>query len=113
MKMFYIAGISLAVFIEFLLVSKKNKSLPDRILTIWMALVAVQLLLFYLYFSEGIYGVPFLLGIERPLPVLHGVLLYLYVSFLTDQAPKNKQILVLHFIPAGLMYLFLIPFIYI
>src|SRR4051812_5899445 len=110
MKMFFIAGISLAVFIEFLLLSKKNKSLPDRILTIWMSIVAVQLFLFYLYFSESIYSVPFLLGIDRPLPMLHGVMLYLYVSYLTDQAPKNRQLLVLHFIPACLMYFYLIPF---
>src|SRR5436190_13494390 len=110
MKMFFVAGIGLAVFIELLLVGKKKKSLPDRILTIWMMIVAVQLFLFYLYFTGDIYRVPFLLGLDRPLPILHGVMLYFYVSCLTEQAPKNKRKLAVHLIPAALMYLFLMQF---
>jgi AraC-like DNA-binding protein len=110
MQMFFVAGIGLAVFIEFLLLSKKNKSIPDRILTVWMFVVAAQVFLFYLYFTGDIYNVPSLLGFERPLPLLHGVLLYFYVSFLTNCEPKNKNILALHFIPAALMYLSLAQF---
>ena len=40
MKMFFVAGIGLALFLEFLLLSKKNKSAADKILTVWIILIA-------------------------------------------------------------------------
>jgi AraC-like DNA-binding protein len=110
MKMFFVAGIGLAVFIEFLLLGKKNKSASDQILTLWMFLIVVHLFLFYLYFTEDVYNVPFLLGLELPLPLLHGVLLFLYVCFLTNQIPENRKVILLHFVPATVMYLYLITF---
>jgi AraC-like DNA-binding protein len=108
--MFFVAGIGLAVFIEFLLLSKKNKSTPDKILTVWMFLVATHLFLFYIHFTKEVYHVPFLLGVGIPLPLLHGVFLYLYVCFLTNQTPENKKVLLLHFIPVTVTYLYLITF---
>ncbi len=110
MKMFFVAGIGLAVFIEFLLVSKKNKSSPDKILVLWMFLIVVHLFLYYLFFTQEIFSFPFLLGVEQPLPLLHGVLLYFYVSFLTRQLPENRKVLILHFLPAIALYAYLIPF---
>jgi AraC-like DNA-binding protein len=103
MRMFFVAGIGVAVFIEFLLISKKNKSESDKILTFWMFLILIHLFMFFIGFTEDVYEVPFLLGIEQPLPLLHGVLLYLYVSFLTRQLPRKRSVLVLHFLPAGLL----------
>ncbi len=110
MKMFFVAGIGLAVFIEFLLMSKKQKSTADRILTVWMFLVVAHLFLAYLYVTEEIFNYPFLLGIEQPFPLFHGVFLYLYVCFLTNQLPERRRFLFLHFIPASILYLWLIPF---
>lgn len=107
MRMFFVAGIGVAVFIEFLLISKKNKSAPDQVLTFWMFLILVHLFLLYLLFTEDVYTLPFLLGIEHPLPLLHGVMLYFYVSLLTKQLPEKKGILILHFVPVGVMYLYL------
>ncbi|MFY0655098.1 MAG: AraC family transcriptional regulator [Cyclobacteriaceae bacterium] len=97
--MFFVAGIAVAVFIEFLLISKKNKSDADKIMTAWMFLLAIHQFLFYLFYSEEIYNYPFLLGLEMPLPLLHGVLLYLYVGSMTNQLPKNRKLLWLHFLP--------------
>jgi len=108
--MFFVAGIGIALFIEFLLISKKKKSTPDRILTVWMFLIIVQLFLSYLFITGEITEYPFLLGIEHPLPLFHGVFLYLYVSFLTDQLPEHRKILILHFMPAAVFYLALVPF---
>jgi AraC-like DNA-binding protein len=110
MGMFFVAGIGIAVFIEFLLLSKKNKSASDQILTLWMFLVLVHLFLWYMYFTEEIYNFPFLLGVELPLPLLHGVLLYFYVSVLTNQLPDNKKVLLLHLVPVSVMYLYLVAF---
>ena len=110
MKMFFVAGIGIAVFIEFLLISKKNKSTADQILTLWMFLVLVHLFISYLFFTRDIYSFPFLLGAEHPLPLLHGVFLYLYVALLTKQLPHRRDVLALHFVPASAMYLYLITF---
>ncbi len=110
MSTFFVAGIGLAVFIAFLLISKKDKSIPDWILTAWMLLVLVHLALLYALLTEIIYRFPTVLGIEHPLPLLHGVFLYLYVAALTDQLPRDRRLLCMHAIPALATYAFLIPF---
>ena len=46
--MMFIAGISIAVFLEILLITKKNKSESDKILTVWMLIISVHQFLFYL-----------------------------------------------------------------
>ena len=108
--MFFVAGIGVAVLIEFLLITKKNKGEPDRILTLWMFLILLHLFLFYIFFSGDVYKFPWLLGIEIPLPLLQGFFLYLYVGSLTGRLPERREILLLHFIPAILMYLYLTSF---
>jgi AraC-like DNA-binding protein len=110
MTAFYIAGIGIALFIEVLLIGKENKSGSDKILTIWMFAILVHLFLFYLNFTGDVYRFPFLLGMEHPLPLLHGVFLYLYVGSLTRQLPDNRWTLALHFVPISLMYAYLAPF---
>jgi AraC-like DNA-binding protein len=110
MRLFFVAGIGLAVFIEFLLISKKNKSASDQILTLWMFIVLVHQFMLYIYITEDAYSLPLLLGIELPLPLFHGVFLYLYVSSLTNQLLENRKVLILHFIPVSVMYLYLVTF---
>ena len=108
--MFFVAGIGIAVFIEFLLISKKNKSTSDLVLTLWMFLILVHLFLLYIDITEDVYNFPFLLGIELPLPLLQGVFLYLYTSYVTNQLPRDRRILILHFVPAAAMYIYLVSF---
>jgi len=108
--MIFIAGISIAIFIEFLLLSKKNKSKADKTLVLWMFLMIIHLFLFYLSHTQIIYEYPFLLGVEMPMPLLHGVLLYFYVGSVTNQLPKNKALLSLHFLPSLATYLYLVTF---
>lgn len=108
--MIFTAGISIAVFFEFLLVFKKNKTLSDKILIIWLFLISVHMFLFSIYYTEESFNYPFLLGIGLPLPLIQGVMLYLYVASSTHQLPKNKNVLFVHFIPATAAYIYLIPF---
>jgi len=110
MRTFFIAGIGIAVFLEFLLVSKKRKSVSDRVLTVWMFWILVHLFLAYLFITGDIYSFPFLLGIEQPSPLLHGIFLYIYVAILTNQLPERKSLLLLHFIPPVAVYLYLVTF---
>lgn len=108
--MIFIAGISIALFISALLLTKANKSHADYILAIWMLLNAAHLTLFYLIANETINDFPFILGVIFPLPLMHGVFLYFYVASMTHQFPKKKWLLPLHFTPSILTWLYLIPF---
>lgn len=110
MRTFLVAGIGVAVLIQILLITRKNKSGSDKILTVWMFLILVHLFLMNVSYTGDIYDFPFLLGLEHPLPLLHGVLLFLYTCSLTGQGPAKKGILLLHFLPAGIMYAYIFPF---
>ncbi len=108
--MVYVAGITIALFIEILLITKKGKTSPDKLLAIWMLVILVHLFAFYFFSAGYILGFPSLLGTEQPLPLFHGVLLFLYVSTLTKQVPRKKSLLALHFLPIVVTYAFLMPF---
>lgn len=108
--MLFLIGISVTFFLEILLLSKKNKSNPDKILVSWLLFIGIHLLLFYLRYSQKAFNYPFIVGVDLPMPLLHGPLLYLYVSSLTNQLPKRKYMLGLHFIPIITSYIFMIPF---
>jgi AraC-like DNA-binding protein len=106
----YIAGISISLFVSALILNKKPKSRPDIILLIWMLVLAFHLFLYYINFTIPFYRIPALLGIEIPLPLIHGVLLYFYVSAITHQFPKKTWIALLHLMLISIGYLYLIPF---
>ncbi len=109
--MIFVAGIALSVFIEFLLISKKEKTEADIVLAMWMFVMTVHLFFAYLFFSGQIYDYPFLLSVDMPLPLMHAVFLYWYVGSMTDQLPENRKLVALHFLPALIMYGYLTTFI--
>lgn len=108
--MIIIAGISIAVFLVFLLIAKKEKSEADTVLAVWIFTITVHLFFFYLFSSNRIFDYPFLLAIDMPFPLMHAVFLYWYVGSMTDQLPENRKIIIIHFLPALMMYLYLISF---
>lgn len=110
--MIFIAAISIALFISALLLFKKDKSISDIYLMLWMLLNTAHLSFHYLNHTDSLYDYPSLLGTQLPFPLLQGVLLYFYVSSVTNQTPKPKWKLLLHLIPAILAYLYLIPFMF-
>lgn len=108
--MIFIAGISIAVFFELMLLFKKNKTRSDKILIVWMFLISVHMFLFFMNYTKEDLNYPFILGFGLPLPLIHGVMLYLYVASSTRQLPKNRSLLALHFIPITAAFIYLIPF---
>jgi len=108
--MLYLSGISISLFLSLLLFSKKGKTLADKVLAVWLVVIAFHLLEFYTYISGSIYEYPALLGLGMPLPLLHGPFLYLYVATLTGRLPAIRASDLLHFLPAVLSYLYLISF---
>lgn len=89
---------------------KKRKSGADKILVLWLFLMAIhQSLNYFLYIGEA-YNYPHWLGVQFWMPVLHGVLLYFYVMEITGNKLTNKWTILLHLIPTLSVLLLAIPF---
>ncbi len=108
--MFFILGISISVFLLFLLLIKKNKSSADKILLIWLVLLSIHQFYHFQFITGNVNKFPHLLGVDFCMPIIHGVLLYFYAMEITQQQLKNKWKYLLHFIPAISLILFAIPF---
>lgn len=91
------------------MLNKKNKNLSDKILSVWMFVLGVHLFLAFLFSIEYYYTFPFFMGIQQPFPLLHGPFLLLYVYALIKPNPKVGRVELLHFLPALLFFIFLIP----
>ena len=96
--MLYLAGIVITFFLAVLLIDKRNKTMADIILIVWLCAMAFHLVIFYLFITGKIYHYPALLG-HIPYPLLHGPLLFMYTAELTRQQPKHRIAYVLHFLP--------------
>lgn len=107
--MFHIIGIVISLFLALLLFTKKGKATADYILAIWLAVISFHLLEYYILVSGTYLEIPYFLGLEIPLPLVHGPFLYMYVAALTDQN-KIKKSWYFHFIPAAAAYLLLTGF---
>lgn len=105
----YLTGIIITFFLSSLLFIKKSKNNADYLLAAWLLILGVHLTLFYLTHSGRYLQWPYLLGFEIPMPLLHGPFLYLYTAVLTGQLPE-KQRWLFHFIPAGIAYAVIMPF---
>jgi AraC-like DNA-binding protein len=98
--MFFVVGIIISFFLDVLLISKKHKTTADKILAVWLFFLGIHLLLFYLiYISGQPFKYPWWLGWEIPLPLIHGPFLYLYTAALTQQLPRQRKYIALHFVP--------------
>lgn len=110
MNVVYIIGIFLSLFLSFLLLTKKGKGLPDKVLAIWMAVVGLHLFSYYIYYL-GYWGeFPHLIGVFAPVPLLHGPLCYLYALFSIRKERRLRALDFAHFIPLVGAYLYMIPF---
>lgn len=110
MNTVFIIGIFLSFFLQFLLLSKKQKTLSDKILAIWLFIIGIHLFSYYLYHLGYWEKYPHLVGITHPFPLLHGPMLFLYIVFSlrNDQHFRWKDYL--HFAPAVLSYLYMFRF---
>jgi len=108
-QLFYLAGILIAFFACFLILGKPHKRLADYLLSVWFLLIGIHLICFLFIFSNSYIRFPYLLGLEIPLPLIHGPMLYLYISCLTGSIPKRK-IWLLHLAPTMIIYILLLNF---
>ncbi len=109
--MIFLFGISISFFLLLLLILKKDKIQADKVLLIWLAVVAIHQALFYIDYSGLIASYGWLVGLEIPFPLLHGPLLFLYTSSLIKGSNRKKRLPSwVHFIPFILITIYLIPF---
>lgn len=103
-------GIGISLLLILLLASKEGKTLADKILLVWLLLIACHLSL-YVFSIQPITtnNVHWLLGTSLPFPMLHGPMLYLYTAAMTNQLPRNRNWIFLHFVPALVVVLFFFP----
>lgn len=109
--MIYLIGITISIFLSFLLLTKKNKNLADKTLLIWLCLTTLHLTVFASKATGRHYQVSHLLGIEILLPLVHGPLLFLYITAFSTKPLKIRYSL-LHFIPFILGIIFVLPFLW-
>ena len=110
MSTIFTVGIFISLFQCLLLFNKRSKTLPDRVLAIWMLIIGINLISYNLY-PQGYWTMyPHLVGLTAPFPFFYGPLLYLYVSY----SLRNEKHLdikdYLHFLPVILSYLYLSRF---
>jgi hypothetical protein len=103
-------GIVLSFFLGILLFSKKDKVLTDNILSIWLVVIGIHLTGYFLNYKGYWEIYPHLIGITAPLPFLYGPFLYLYVLYSIKSKNHLQKIDYLHFVPALISYLYMIPF---
>lgn len=108
--MMYLFGLSIACFLFLLGVLKKDKQTPDFILMTWMGFTAFHLTVFYFQYSGLSYQYPHTLGLQFPLPLLHGVFLYGYVRELTRNSILKMPLLLVHLVPFASLVVLAVPF---
>ena len=103
-------GIVLSFFLCILLFSKRNKTLTDNILSLWLLVIGIHLTSYFLYHQGYWEKYPHLIGITVPFPLLYGPFLYLYVLKSIKSSNRLRRIDYLHFAPFLLSYIYLLPF---
>lgn len=96
--MMYTTAIFVALFLAFLLLTKKRRSLPDVFLGVWMIVIGTHLFAYYSYISGIIFRHPDLMWLNLPYAFLHGPLLYLYTMSLTNPEKFRGRRWFLHFV---------------
>ncbi|MGL5889539.1 MAG: helix-turn-helix domain-containing protein, partial [Bacteroidia bacterium] len=107
--MFYLFGVSLSLFLCFILLSKSGKTFADKVLTVWLFVIGLHIFSYYLIYTGFWIEHPNVLGINVPFPLLHGPLLYIYTAALTAQLPTKRWMLLLHFLTIVFILVLIIP----
>jgi AraC-like DNA-binding protein len=90
-RLFYLLGAGYALFFCVLIFSKRNKTMADKILGIWLIILAAQLIIPFLYLTDlNIYYK--YAGIEIVFFVFHPVFLYFYIKLMIGKIPTVKNI---------------------
>jgi AraC-like DNA-binding protein len=108
--MFYYFGISINFFLLFILLSKREKIMADKILAAWLFAIGIHTILFVITLQPvSVENIHLTMGVLAPFPLIHGPFLYLYTAASTNMFRSKKRVWLLHFLPFVGTILFLIP----
>ncbi|MGZ3845723.1 MAG: helix-turn-helix domain-containing protein, partial [Flavisolibacter sp.] len=80
------------------------KTIADGILAAWLCVMGFHLFLYYFHITGEIYKHTYLLGIQIPMPLLHGPFLYLYTVTASQERNELPKYYLLHFLPAAMAW---------
>ncbi|MDD2284067.1 MAG: helix-turn-helix domain-containing protein [Paludibacter sp.] len=109
MEVLLLIGAIQSCFFAILVLSKKRKSIADKILALWLAIFTLHLAFVYYSFQSGYefyieYG-----HIPSGLLVVYYSLMYMYTESLTSKENVFKAKWLLHIIPTAITYICIIP----
>lgn len=104
-----LSGIIISGFLSLLLVQKKNKSVAEIILLLWVCSSGYVTFSYLLVFNGNYLQYPTLTAIGSCIPLLSGPFMYLYIKYQTKPLFFQKVDL-LHFVPFVLSNLLFISF---
>lgn len=109
MEVLILIGAFQSSFFAVLVLSKKRKSISDKILALWLSIFAVHLAFVYYSFQSGYvfyieYG-----HIPSGILVVYYSLMYVYTESLTSKENIFKAKWLLHLIPTAITYICIIP----
>ncbi|PIF46865.1 AraC-like DNA-binding protein [Chryseobacterium sp. 52] len=96
--MLYLSGVFLAFFLAFLLITKRNKSTADFILSVWLLAIGLNLAGHYMLLTNQYTLYPSFVFFGFSLPLVYGPFLYLYIKRQTSPERFSWKYL-LHFVP--------------
>ncbi|MEQ8530408.1 MAG: helix-turn-helix domain-containing protein [Imperialibacter sp.] len=103
MDFLFIVGIAQAFFFALLLGRKKDKSVADNILLIWLIFIGLHLLGFYWDYSGFASKHPHVLGFSWFMPIAEGSFLWVYAMALLSGAKRFNPWWLIHFVPFVLL----------
>lgn len=109
MTYFFVSGISVGVFLFFILITKSNKSSPDYILAFLLLFGAQTISITFLTQSDLFSQYPAFFVFSLSSPTMIGPLLFLYVKYQTQNKSFNPKDL-FHFIPYCIISLLYVKF---
>lgn len=110
MNIVFISGIILSFFQLILLLNKRNKGVPDKILALGMCAIGIHLLGFHLYHLGYWNTHTWLIGLTVPFPLLYGPVIFIYTQYSLKPETRLNKIDYLHFAPALFSYLYMFKF---
>ncbi|WP_299526624.1 AraC family transcriptional regulator [uncultured Lutibacter sp.] len=110
MEILLLIGAFQAVFFVVLVLSKKHKSVSDKILALWLSFFSVHLAFVYFSFKAGVifyidYGY-----LPSGVLVLYYSIMYVYTKSLISNENVFKAKWLVHLIPTIIVYISIIPF---
>lgn len=94
-----IGGGAVALFLAVALLAKKERHLAENLLSATLLLQAFDLFLRGYIEGQGYRSFPFLIGLDRSVPLLYAPLLYLLAAAATGQVRRLAPVHSLHLIP--------------